>query len=106
MDLLQKKQSITPDTIVVASRELVAANLDGEVVILGFQSGSYFGLDQVGAFVWDLIQAPRKVAELRDRILEEYDAEPDQCEQDLIHLLEDLLEKQLIEVQMESSFSS
>jgi hypothetical protein len=102
MDLSQKNQPITMDTNVVASQELVAANLDGEVVILGFQSGSYFGLDQVGAFVWELIQTPRKVTELRDRILDEYDAEPVQCEQDLIHLLEDLLEKQLIEVEVES----
>jgi hypothetical protein len=102
MDVSQKKQSITPDTQVVASRDLVAANLDGEVVILGFQSGSYYGLDNVGALVWELIQEPRRVADLRDRILEEYDAEPAQCEQDLIHLLEDLLEKQLIEVRQEA----
>jgi hypothetical protein len=102
MDLSQKKQSITLDSTVVAGRELVAANLDGEVVILGFQSGSYFGLDQVGTLVWELIQEPRKVVELRDRILEEYEVEPAQCEQDLLLLLENMLEKQLIVVQVEA----
>ena len=101
MDVSQKKHSITLDSTVAAGSELVAANLDGEVVILGFQSGSYFGLDQVGAFVWEMIQTPRKVVEVRDRILDEYDTEPARCEQDLIELLESLLDNQLIEVREE-----
>lgn len=94
---------ISLDSTVVASSQLVSANLDGEVVILGFQSGSYFGLDQVGAFVWDSIQKPQKVGEIRDRILEEYDIDSARCEQDLLNLLESLLDKQLIEIKAEAS---
>lgn len=94
---------ISLDSTVVASSQLVSANLDGEVVILGFQSGSYFGLDQVGAFVWDSIQKPQKVGEIRDRILEEYDIDSTRCEQDLLNLLESLLDKQLIEIKAEAS---
>ncbi|MGE5462579.1 MAG: PqqD family peptide modification chaperone [Syntrophothermus sp.] len=94
---------ISLDSTVVASSQLVSANLDGEVVILGFQSGSYFGLDQVGAFVWDSLQKPQKVGEIRDRILEEYDIDSTRCEQDLLNLLESLLDKQLIEIKAEAS---
>lgn len=102
MDSVQKKQLISLDTVVVAGSELVTANLDGEVVILGFQSGSYFGLDQVGAFVWDLLQKPQTVAALRDRILQEYEIDKERCEQDLLNLLGQLLDQQLIEIKVET----
>ena len=88
MNLLQKKQLISMDSVVNASSELVAANLDGEVVILGFKSGSYYSLADVGSFVWDLLQKPQKVSDLRDAILSEYEIEAAQCEQDLLDLLE------------------
>ena len=102
MDSVQKKQLISLDTVVVAGSELVTANLDGEVVILGFQSGSYFGLDQVGAFVWDLLQKPQTVAALCDRILQEYEIDQERCEQDLLNLLGQLLDQQLIEIKVET----
>ena len=98
MNLLQKKQLISMDSVVSASSELVAANLDGEVVILGFKSGSYYSLAEVGGFVWDLLQKPQRVAALRDAILGEYEIEAAQCEQDLLDLLEGLAEKRLIDI--------
>lgn len=99
MDSLEKKQSVSLSSVAVASNELVSANLDGEVVILGFSSGSYYGLDQVGVFVWDLLQQPRRVADIRDAILERYDVELAQCERDLLALLAEFADKQLIEIE-------
>ena len=101
MSTLEKKKTISLDLIAVASDELVSANLEGEVVILGFNSGSYYGLDQVGAFVWDLLQNPRKVSDVRDAIFEKYDVGFDQCEQDLLALIVKLADKQLIDISNE-----
>lgn len=99
MNLSGKTESISLDSRVVATDEQVAAQMDGEVVILGFQSGSYYGLDQVGAFVWEMLQQPQTVSEIRDAILAEYDVAPDECERDLLELLDDMASKQLIEVE-------
>ena len=101
MNLLEKKQSVSLSSVAVASSELVSANLDGEVVILGFKSGAYYSLDQVGGFVWDLLQEPQKVSDIRDTIFEEYDVELAQCERDLLALLETLANKQLIDIKNE-----
>ena len=100
--LIQKKQSVSLDSIVVASGELVSANLDGEVVILGFKSGSYYSLDQVGAFIWNLLQKPQKVSTIREAIVGEYEIDSQQCEQDLLSLLDNLADKALIEIKAES----
>lgn len=99
MNKSEKKQSISLGLVAVASRELVSANLGDEVVILGFKSGSYYSLDQVGDFVWDLLQQPQKVSDIRDAIFEEYDVELAQCENDLIVLLDDLADKELIDIE-------
>ena len=101
MNSLEKKQSVSLDSVAVASGDLVSANLDGEVVILGFKSGSYYGLDQVGVFVWDLLQEARTVSDIRDAIFEEYDVELAQCERDILALLGELADKQLIEIKNE-----
>jgi hypothetical protein len=98
MNKIEKKQLISLESVAVVSSELVSANLDGEVVILGFKSGSYYSLDQVGSFIWELLRGSRSVAEIRDSIIEEYDVEPAECERDLISLLQDLADKQLIEI--------
>ena len=101
MDSFEKRQSVALSSVAVVSSELVSANLDAEVVILGFRSGSYYGLDQVGVFVWELLQQPRKVSDIRDAVFEQYDVELAQCERDLLALLVDLADRQLIEIKNE-----
>ena len=49
---------IAESSIITASKEQVSSDLAGEVIILGLKSGSYFGLDGVGALIWSLIQKP------------------------------------------------
>lgn len=82
---------------VVAAREQVSCDLGGESVILGLKAGVYYGMNPLGTFIWNLIQKPIKIMEIRDRILKEYEVEPDQCERDLVELLDALLVNGLVE---------
>lgn len=85
-------------SIVVVSNDQISSNLSGEAVILNLNSGVYFGLNEVGASIWNLLQKPISVGEIRDAMVEEYEVEIAQCEQDLLSLLENLLAAGLIEV--------
>jgi hypothetical protein len=82
---------------VVAAREQVSCDLGGESVILGLKAGVYYGINPMGTFIWNLIKEPIKINEIRDRILKEFEVESDQCERDLVELLEALLANGLIE---------
>jgi len=86
------------ESVVVVAKDQVSSNLGGEVAILNFKSGIYYGLDAAGARVWNLIQKPQSVAEVQEAILREFDVEPSQFESDLVALLEKLLAEGLIEV--------
>ena len=81
---------ILKSAAVVATKDQVSCDLVGEAVILHLRSGVYYGLNQVGARVWELIQEPRTVDYVLNRLLEEYDVEPGRCEADLMALLSDL----------------
>jgi hypothetical protein len=93
-----KDIGLTPSAVVVAADDQISCNLDGEAAILNLSSGTYYGLNEVGAIVWDLISSPRRVAEIRDTLLECYDVELAQCERDLNALLRDLASHRLIKV--------
>ena len=76
----------------------VASDLGGEVAILNFQTGVYHGLDEVGQRVWDQLQSPTTVSDLRAAILSEYVVDEETCNLDLKELLQQLLDAGLIEV--------
>ena len=89
---------ISTSSVVIAAKDQVSSDLGEEVVILNLKKGVYYGLDEVGARIWDLIQEPRAVREIRDLLLDEYDVEPERCERDLLALLEELAAEDLVEV--------
>lgn len=90
---------LSPSSIIVASHHQVSSDLAGEAVSRELNAGEYYGLNQVGASVWDLIQQPRTVGQMRDALLQKYDVERACCERNLDQLLNDLNAAGLIDIQ-------
>lgn len=90
---------LTPEDSVIASNSAqLSTDLGGEFIILSLVDEVYYGLDGVGARIWELIQEPRTVAFLSQTICDEYDVEADRCANDIETLLTDLSERGLIEI--------
>jgi len=89
---------LSVESVVVASRDQVSCPLGEESAILNLKNSVYYGLDPVGARVWNLLREPRRVAAVRDTLLDEYDVEAKRCEHDLLELLEKMRGEGLIEV--------
>lgn len=85
-------------SIVIATPEQVSCPLGEESAILNLNNTVYYGLNPVGARVWNLLQKQRTVGELRDALLDEYDVDAERCERDLIELLEKMRSEGLIQV--------
>jgi cAMP phosphodiesterase len=91
--------NLSPESVVVVARDQLSADVGEELVILNTKNEVYYGLQGVGVLVWRKIQQqPRRIAELRDAILEEFEVEPERCERDLMELVTKLLEEGLIEL--------
>jgi len=78
--------------------QVMARQIGDETVILDLGSGTYFGLDPVGARVWQLIGEGKALGEICDTLLDEYEVARDTLERDVLDLAEKLLEQKLITV--------
>lgn len=86
------------ETVIVAVSDQASVDLDDEVAMLHLKTGIYFGLNEVGAFVWRRLQQPCTVSALHAALLAEYDVPPSQAADDLQRLLGDLQVHHLIEI--------
>ncbi len=73
-------------------------DIPGETVILDERTGRYFGLDDVGSFVWRHLQQTTTLRRLVAAVMAEYEVAAGPCESDLQTLLADLRAADLIAV--------
>jgi Coenzyme PQQ synthesis protein D (PqqD) len=76
--------------------QVMARTVGDETVILDLASGTYFGLDPVGAQIWALMGEGRTLAEICATMLEEYEVEREQLEADVLRLAAELAERRLV----------
>jgi len=86
-----------PDSVVRVSSSQVYSRLGDEVAILELDQGVYYGLNDTGSFLWNLMQKPVRVNEMRAALVEEFDVDADTAEKDLLRVLADLRDAGLIE---------
>ena len=81
------------------SGEVLSQEVNGETVLLDLEGESYFGLNEVGTRIWQLIQSEQTVAGALDTLSDEYDVSRGQLERDLSELLDKLSGAGLINLQ-------
>lgn len=74
----------------------MARQLGEETVILDLESGTYFGLDPVGARIWQLMKEGKSLLEICEAMLEEYEVSREELERDALALAQDLEARSLI----------
>lgn len=93
------KKQLTLNSTVSVATDVVSCDLVEEAALLNLKDGVYYGLNPVGARIWNLLQKPIPVSDILDTIVEEYDVEKDVAQTDIMELLEQLLEKELVKVE-------
>ncbi len=84
---------MTLDSRVKASRNTAFSEIRDEIVLVGFESGKYYGLDGVGARIWRLVQEPRTLRDVLAALLAEFEVDAAACERDLLEFAS-LLERE------------
>lgn len=93
-----REQVINENISVAQALDIVAAEMDGETLMMSIQNGMYYGLDEVGSRIWELISEPRRVSHLIDRLMEEYEVGRVPCQADTLDLLNQLYKEGLIRI--------
>jgi len=90
--------AISISSVVIAGKDQVSCEFESEAAILNLRDSFYYGLDDVGAAVWKLVQEPRRVNEIVELLLEQYEVDAERCTRDLLTLLSKLAALGLVEV--------
>lgn len=90
--------SISAHSTVVAARDQTSCDFDGEAVILNLVSEKYYGLNDVAARIWGLIQRPTTVGAIRDALVAEFEVTADRLDQDLAAWLTEMAAEGLVEI--------
>jgi hypothetical protein len=90
--------SIPFDSRVRIPDDVLVSELDGESVLLKLKSECYFGLDDIGTRIWELLLSSDSVEHAFEGVLAEYDVDPNQFRSDLSELLDSLVQQGLIEI--------
>ncbi len=72
--------------------------LDRESVLLNLETERYFGLDETGTRMWQLVTASQDIEAAYRELLAEYDVEPELLRTNLTDLLGQLVENGLLQV--------
>jgi hypothetical protein len=82
--------ALTPDTRVEIAAQILSTEVEAEAVLLNAESGRYYGLNEVGARVWALLQGERRLGTVHRRLLDEYEVAPERLWEDLVELVREL----------------
>ena len=83
------------DDALTIAPDVMFRHLNDEAVLLDLKSGTYFGLNDVGARTWQLILEHGRLADVLDALLDEYAGEREVVERDLMELATQLVARQL-----------
>lgn len=78
--------------------QVMARLVGDETVILDLASGTYYGLDPVGARIWLLMTEGQALAGICETLLDEFDVDRETLERDLLHLARELRARGLVSI--------
>src|SRR5258707_13691817 len=88
--------------IFVRSRSVVSRRVSGETLIVPVRGkvgdlASIYSFNGTGSLIWQLLDAPRTLADLIDAVEREFDVEQDQAQKDVTQFLNDMLSVGLVD---------
>jgi hypothetical protein len=88
-----------PRRIARVSPSVLSREVHGEAILLHLDSGEYFGLDTVGARVWQLIGEKGDLIDVEATLGREYDVDRARLARDVERIVAELIARHLIEIE-------
>ncbi len=77
----------------------MASTLGEETIVLDYMNGEYYELDEVGGFIWQLLQNATELGfdEIVSELTKTFECTADECKEDVVKFLNELVRAKLIE---------
>lgn len=77
-------------TPIIRHPDLVAAEMDGDLVMMSIEKGEYYGVSGVGPRIWELLEAPVTVEQMTTTLCEEFEVDAVSCLRDTLNFVREL----------------
>ena len=85
-------------TKVTVPDHILSQNVRGESVLLNLDNECYFGLDKVGARMWNVLSESNSIRKAYDALFNRYDVEADVLYNDLMEFVEKMVGHGLLKI--------
>ena len=72
-------------------------NLEDECILLNLSTGDYFTLNNVGRFIWELLEEKTQITDICRAIIDKYDIDEDTARRDTLEIVRELIGEGLVE---------
>jgi len=94
--------TIRNDAVYVPSDDVVAREIEGELIIIPLVAGigdmedELYTLNDTGKAIWNLLDGQATLDEIISALAQEFDAPPGEIEQDVLGLVEELVKRRML----------
>lgn len=92
-------QRLSLNHLVSQGKGNIVSDMGGEKVMLSVSNGKYYNLGEMGGEIWEMIESPTVINELISKLMNQYNVEKSQCEEEVLSFLEVLQNDNLIQIQ-------
>lgn len=92
----------TFDCVYAISEDIVARNIEGELIIVPLTSGigdmeeEIYTLNETGRAIWEKLDGQKNLREIVEALKTEFEAEPEEIEGDVLGLIGELLKRRMV----------
>jgi len=80
-------ETIACNAVITRSMDVMASEMDEELVMMNMENNAYYGLNKVGREIWELLEKEQTVASLCETLTRQYDVTPEQCREEVSALI-------------------
>jgi hypothetical protein len=88
--------TIDPSAPLTRSPNIIATEVDGEMVLMSIEDGKYYGLDPIGSEIWRRLEEPKSADVLTAELKDHFEGDPDAIARDTREFLDKLADNDLV----------
>ncbi len=95
---MKEHLSLSPDTVIKRSENIAWQKFEDKVFIITPDDSMLHMLNETGTRIWEIIEKPKKISEIVEEILKEYDVTKEKAEQSVKRFISELIKKGICEI--------
>ncbi|MBK2025256.1 lasso peptide biosynthesis PqqD family chaperone [Francisella philomiragia] len=78
------------------NEDIYSSEVDGETIMMNIDNNAYYTTQEIGNRIWELLDSLDTPKAICDQLMQEYEVSQEQCQNEVLQFLEQLLEHGIV----------